>query len=258
MATVVVTGSAGRLGRAAVAELLKQGHAVKGYDLRPTPRLPAGQSIVAGLHDVAAFRAAAAGADAVVHLAATPDDAIFPRTGNEPDNFLTELVPNNLVGLYRVFETVRQLGIPRLILASTGQVIDRHLDAGRTPVDGHSPYAPRYWYAATKVFLEAAGMAYAAQHGIAVLAVRLGWCPRDLVQVEQIEKSAEDQDVYLSPGDAGRFFAATVAAPVWTGFRAVFVTSRPVSKTLYRMDDAEQWFGFVPEDTWPKGARDFA
>ena len=46
-------------------------------------------------------------------IAATPDDARFPR-GTPPDdgdNFLAELVPNNVVGPYRVMEAARTLGL---------------------------------------------------------------------------------------------------------------------------------------------------
>lgn len=253
MAHVLITGSAGRLGRAAVAELTARGHTVIGFDLVPTPGLPRSQRVVAGLYDVAALRAAATGAAAVIHLAATPDDSNFPRDGNGPDNFLSELLPNNVAGVYRVFEIVRQLGIPRLIAASTGQVIDRHLDAGRVPVNADTPFAPRYLYAATKVFLEAVGRAYAAQHGIDVLAVRLGWCPRDAGQVAIIRSSPEDQDVYLSPGDAGRFFAAAVEAKPWGGFRVLYATSQPVAKTLYELGDAKELLGWEPSEMWPTG-----
>src|SRR5437870_1958583 len=103
------------------------------------------------------------------HLAATPDDARFPRGAppDDGDNFLSELVPNNIVGPYQVLEAARTLKIPRVILASTGQVIDGHLRAGNIPVTPDSPPRPRYLYACTKVFLEALGQVYSRQHGIA-------------------------------------------------------------------------------------------
>src|SRR5436305_14580636 len=93
---VLVTGSAGRVGRAAVAGLAARGHTVIGFDVRPTPGLPPERSVVAGLGDVAALRDAASGVDCVIHLAATPDDIQFPRGAppNDGDNFLSELVPN--------------------------------------------------------------------------------------------------------------------------------------------------------------------
>ena len=131
---ILVTGSAGRLGRAAVKELVSRGHTVIGFDLRSTPGLP--NSIVGTLQDVDALNRAMVGADVLIHLAATPDDARFPR-GTAPDdgdNFLSELVPNNIVGGYHVLEAARRAGVKRVILASTGQVVDGYLDAGRLPV----------------------------------------------------------------------------------------------------------------------------
>ena len=46
---VLVTGSAGRLGRAVVAGLTARGHTVVGFDLKPTPGLPESQSYVGSL-----------------------------------------------------------------------------------------------------------------------------------------------------------------------------------------------------------------
>src|SRR5438067_8466410 len=164
---VLVTGSAGRVGRAAVAGLTARGHTVIGYDVRPTPGLPPERSVVAGLSDVGALRRAASGAACVIHLAATPDDARFPRGGppDDGDNFLSELVPNNVVGPYQVMEAARALGIPRVVLASTGQVIDGQLRDGNIPVGPDTPPRPRYLYACTRVFLQALGKVYGRQEG---------------------------------------------------------------------------------------------
>ncbi len=253
---VLVTGSAGRLGRAAVKELTARGHDVVGFDVRPTPGRPADRSHVGTLTDPAAVRRAAEGVACVVHLAATPDDARFPR-GTPPDdgdNFLSDLVPNNLVGPYHVLEAARVLGIPRVILASTGQVIDGHLRAGNVPVTPDSPPRPRYLYACTKVFLEALGRVYAERHGIATLAVRLGWCPRDAGQVAEIAASENGQDVYLSPGDAGRFFAATVEAPALPPFAIIYASSRPTHRRLHDLGDTTRLLGWEPRDQWPTDA----
>ena len=142
---ILVTGAAGRLGRAAVKELVARGHTVVGFDLRPTPGLPLSQSIVGTLQDTDLLNRTAIGVDAIIHLAATPDDARFPR-GDPPDdgdNFLAELVPNNLIGGYHVFEAARKAGVKRVILASSGQVVDGYVDAGRTPVRADWPTHPK-------------------------------------------------------------------------------------------------------------------
>ena len=256
---VLVTGSAGRLGRAAVRELIARGHHVIGFDRSLTPGLPSEQAVVASLADADALGRAMAGVECLIHLAAAPDDARFPRgpAPDDGDNFLSELVPNNLVGPYHVLEAARRAGVRRAVLASTGQVIDGHLRAGNVPVTAGLTPRPRYLYACTKVFLEAIGQVYAVQHGVTVLAARLGWCPRDPGQVEEVRKSRLGQDVYLSPGDAGRFFARAVEAGVLPPFAVVYVTSRPAQSLRYDLDPARKLVGYEPQDRWPAGADEF-
>jgi uronate dehydrogenase len=249
---VMITGSAGRLGRAAVRALVAAGESVVGYDLRPTPGLPAEQSIVGGLDDVDEMSRAVAGAKCLIHLAATPDDA--PGPGGVGDNFVAELVPNNVVGPYQVMEAARRGGVPRIVLASTGQVLDGYLRNDQIPVRTDVFLRPRYLYACTKVFLEALGQVYAVKHGMSVMAVRLGWCPRDAGQVAEIRASELARDVYLSPGDAGRFFTAAVQAEPWPGFAVVNVTSRFTHRERYDLSDATRLTGWVPTEKWDMGA----
>ena len=59
-----------------------------------------------------------------MHLAATPDDA----------DFLTELLPNNVVGVYNVFEAARLAGVRRMILASSGQVVWHRRESPPYPI----------------------------------------------------------------------------------------------------------------------------
>jgi len=256
---VLVTGSAGRLGRAAVAALTAAGHEVVGFDRRPTPGLPNSSCVVGSVLDEPLLRTAIAGADCLIHLAATPDDAVYPRrpAPDDGDNFESELLPNNILAGYRVMEAARKAGVKRVVLASTGQVIDGHLDAANVPVTASAGFRPRYLYASTKVFLEAVGRVYAENHGMAVIAVRLGWCPRDAEQVAQLTAQVENQDVYLSPGDAGRFFASAVVAGKRPPFAVVYVTSRPVRHLLYDLEPARTLVGFEPVDVWPTGAEEF-
>src|SRR5690242_14703446 len=96
---VLVTGSSGRIGRAAVQELLARGHAVRGFDRAPTPGLA--DMVVGDLTDPAAVARAVDGVGTLIHLAATPDDA----------DFLAEIVPNNVIGVYHVLEAARAAGV---------------------------------------------------------------------------------------------------------------------------------------------------
>jgi nucleoside-diphosphate-sugar epimerase len=251
---ILVTGSAGRIGRAAVAELTARGHVVVGLDLVPTPGLPPEMSVVASLTDPESLGRAAAGVSAIIHLAATPDDAHYPRPAppDDGDNFLTGLVPNNIIGSYQIMEAARIHKIPRVVLASTGQVIDGYLKDAMVPVTAEMLPRPRYLYACTKVFLEALGQVYAKEHGIEVLAVRLGWCPRP-GQEEELTLCAFGPDVYLSPGDAGRFFAAAVEQPKIPPYSVVYATSRFVKTRQYDLRSSRDLLGWEPRDQWPEG-----
>ncbi|HYT87648.1 MAG TPA: NAD(P)-dependent oxidoreductase, partial [Gemmataceae bacterium] len=239
--TVLVTGSAGRVGRAVVAELKARGLPVRGFDRVPTPG--ADESIVGDITDGQTLLRAAQGAGTLIHLAATPDD----------DDFLTQLLPNNIVGVYHTLEAARLAGVKRMILASSGQVNWGQRSTGPWPVRVEDPISPRYWYAAAKVFLEAAGRAYADAHGMSVIVARLGWCPRTPEQVQEMKSLDWAPDVYFSPADAGRFFACAVQAPADLRFAVVFAASKPVRKQLIDREPARRLPGYEPRDTWPEG-----
>jgi nucleoside-diphosphate-sugar epimerase len=241
---VLVTGSAGRIGQAVVRELAGRGTAVRGFDVAPTPG--AAEAVVGSISDPAAVRRAVRGASAVVHLAATPDD----------DDFHTRLLPNNIVGVYELLEAAREEGVGRVVLASTGQVVWWQRTTGPLPIGDDVQPTPRGWYAATKCFLEGAGRAFAEAHGRSVIAVRLGWCPRTPEQAREIAVTDWARDVYLSPGDAGRFFACAVSAPAGVRYAVVYACSRPPGRAVYDPEPARRVTGYEPRDTWPQGVEE--
>lgn len=238
---VLVTGSSGRIGQAVVRELCARKHSVRGFDLAPTPGLQ--DMVIGNLTDVAAVTRAMRDVTTLVHLAATPDDA----------DFLAEIVPNNIIGVHHVLEAARQAGVRRMILASSGQVVWNTRLTGPWPVGADVQPTPRYWYAAAKLFLEGAGRAFADAFGIEVIAVRLGWCPRTKEQVAEIAATDWAQDVYLSPGDAGRFFACAVEAPGPISFAVVYATSKPVKILRYDLETARKLLSYEPKEMWPQG-----
>lgn len=258
---ILVTGSSGRVGRCAVAALSAAWH-VTGFD-RVTPAADAPHRFVRGhVTDLAALQAAMAGAACVVHLAAAPDDDPDPeRLGAFPDdadNFVSDLVPANVVGTYHVLKAAVRTGVKRVILASSGQVIDGHLSGESSYVDAATPPAPRYLYASTKVFLEAAGRVFAKVHGLEVLCARLGWCPR-AGQESAIAAEPLAAWFYLSGGDVGRFFAATASGewPTVTDpdgrtftYGIAYATSRPPhGREMYDLSVARR-MGYEPRDDW--------
>jgi uronate dehydrogenase len=239
--SVLVVGSAGRIGQAVVAELQRRRLPVRGFDILETSGVD--ECVVGDITQGADLTRAAAGVGTLIHLAATPDD----------DDFLTKLLPNNIVGVYHVMEAARLGGVRRLVLASSGQVNWWQRMAGHLPVSPEDPPSPRYWYAATKMFMESIGRGYAETHGLSVIVLRLGWCPRTPQQVQEIAASKVAQDVYLSPGDAGRFFGCAVEAKGDIRFAIVYGSSKPVHRVHFDLEPAAKLLGFVPQEIWPQG-----
>ena len=237
--SILVTGSAGAIGRAVCRELNTRGHHVRGLDCRPTPDM--GDAIVGDILEPAEIAAAMDGIDTVIHLAATRDDA----------DFMTKLLPNNIIGLYRVLDGAREANIKNMILTSSTQVNM----GGDTPL----PYTtdmlltPNNWYAAAKVLLEAAGRVYSERDGMNVIVVRPGACPLNAQELPAFEANPVTHDLYLSHGDAGRFYACAVEAVENIRFTIVYATSNPRQSIVADLGPAREQLGYEPQDTWPDG-----
>ena len=236
---ILVTGSSGRIGRAVVAELQQRGHAVRGFDRVATVKLE--DCIVGDLADRAAIDGAMRGIECLIHLAATPDDV---------EDVPGDLLPNNVAGLFNVMESARLAGVRRIVLASSGQVNWWQQTRDEVPIRVGDPVTPKYWYAATKMFMEAIGQGFAEMHGISVIVARLGWCPRTREQEAEIASAEWARDVYLSPGDAGRFFACAAEARASVRHAVVFAASRPVVRERFDLSGAKRLLGYEPRERW--------
>lgn len=235
---VLVTGAAGLIGRHVCRALVARGHQVRGFDQASAPELSDHHQ--GDLTDPDAVRRAMEGMEVVIHLGATPSD----------DDFMAKLLPNNIVGVYSVFEAARDLGIERVVAASSVQTVDAHVRHKRIPVRVEEGPAPTNHYAVTKVFAEQMGLMYVLQHGMSVLMVRPGWVPRD-----PPGDNAENVDIYLSHEDAGRFFTAAVESekPGRPGFGIAFAISRSRGAPTYDLSSARELIGYEPRDLWPEG-----
>lgn len=241
MQRILITGSAGRLGQAAVQALVAAGHFVRGFDLIATRG--AHESIMGDIGDQKAILDAARDTNVIIHLAATPDEA----------DFMTSLLPNNVVPVHHVLEAARIQGRQRVVLASSGQVNWHQHFNGPFPMRVEDPLTPRYWYAVTKIFGEFAGKVYAQEHGMDVVTLRLGACPRDRASIDGIGGDETIRNVYLSPGDAGRFFVNVVEAKGGFGFQPVYVCSKFITRAVMDLEPARRLFGYEPRDRWPEG-----
>ncbi len=235
---ILLTGSAGSMGRVIGPALVGRGHFVRGFDREASEGVS--ESCVGDLTDAAAVRAAAEGVDTIVHLAAYPD----------PADFVQVLVPANVVGLYHVMDAAVREGVGRVVLASTAQVVTGLTVRPWRIEDGT---APTNLYALTKVWAESMGEMYARRHGLSVLAVRIGWFVRNPEEARRLVE-LKGEALYFSPPDTVRFHAAAVESdrPGPGEFAAVFATSRPLGEAIADPQPARDVLGYEPQDTFPE------
>jgi len=234
---ILVTGSAGYVGRPVCRELGRRGHEVRGLDLIATPGLR--EAVVADIADAAAVREAVRGVDAVVHLAAQPEEAEFSR-----------LVGPNVVGLYNVMDAARAQNVARVVLASSVMVVAGRKN--RRPVTTARAW-PRTHYALTKMLAEDMGEMYARCFAMSVVAVRLGWMVRTPAEADKL-RAMDVPNIYCSARDAGRLFAQAAETGELGpgGFAVVYATSRG-GERLYDMKPARRLLGYEAQDRWPEG-----
>ncbi len=166
MARVVVTGGSGKAGRAVVADLAEHGYDVVDVDVA-APGDPDAPTLVADLTDLGSAFEALAGAAAVVHLAAIPAPNILP----DGETFAV-----NTLSTYHVFSAAAQLGIERVVWASSETLIGLPFSRERpryAPIDEEHPRLPESHYALSKLAGEAVGEQFARWTGVPHVALRI-------------------------------------------------------------------------------------
>jgi NAD+ dependent glucose-6-phosphate dehydrogenase len=161
---LLVTGAAGRIGRAFVAGTSTR------YRFRLADReiggldAGAGHEIVAlDVADLGGCQAACAGIDTVVHLAADPSP--------EAD-FAGSLLENNIRGAYNIFRAATDARCRRVIFASSLHVVAGYAIEDAAGTD--APVRPLTMYGVSKCFGEATARYFAEVEGLSCIAVRIG------------------------------------------------------------------------------------
>jgi nucleoside-diphosphate-sugar epimerase len=226
---VLITGAAGRIGRAISPALAAR------WDLLRSDLNPDGDDMALDVTDLDACRTAFTGVDAVVHLAGDPD----------PKATWDRLRPANVVGAYTVVQAAVDMGVSRLVLASSAQAVTAY-PAG-VQVRAEDPPRPANLYGATKAWAEALGAWAAASSSTSVVCLRIGFfAARPPAGPEATPRNLA---AWLSPADCTRLvIAATEAREVR------FAVVNGISANRYRhldLSTADAAVGYVPvDDAW--------
>lgn len=268
---VAVTGSAGHLGRAVVADLLSHGYAVTGID-RPEWD---GRS-------VADLVPLLAGCSALIHLAAIP----------APVGHLPEVVfANNTQATYAALEAAGSLGISRCAIASSGSAYGTAWSPAPTrfayvPVDEDHPMINYDPYGLSKEVDERTAAVLARRFSMSVAALRFHWIATHDQQLAAVASlgPVHDWDAelrglwgYVDLRDAARACRLAVEASAREpyGFVAMNIVAadqladRPITEMLieqapeieiraalgptdgaYAIDRAAAVIGWTPQHSW--------
>jgi len=118
--------------------------------------------VLGDLRDAGQVRAALAGQDAVVHLAA--DTRVMDSIEDPAHNF-----DNNVIGTFNLLQACREHGVGRVVAASTGGAI-----MGEVPPPVHEEMSPRPTspYGASKLMMEGYLSAFSESYGVSGCALR--------------------------------------------------------------------------------------
>ncbi len=172
---VLVTGSQGKVGKAAVAALIKAGHDVRATDVAPPTfeRPLEGEPgyIQADVGDAGDAFAVVRGMEAVVHAAALPEP-----THNPPH----VVFQNNLMGVFNTIEAAVRWGVGRFVNISSETVPgfffpERDFLPDYVPVDEEHQIRPQDPYATAKHFGEQLMDAAVKRSDIRCISLRPSW-----------------------------------------------------------------------------------
>jgi nucleoside-diphosphate-sugar epimerase len=257
---VLVTGAAGRVGRAVVAQLREQGARVTGLVLADPRDLDVDTMVVGDAGDGRVVQQALRGVDAVIHLAAIP---------TPDDHDAAELFATNTQTTFTVLEQAGVAGIKRVALASsysaTGMPWARRRHSPATlPLTVDAPSVVEDPYSLSKQVDELTATMMARRHGMAVVALRYPYIgePEDRL-TEHAAALAADPELgarelwsYLETRDAATAALCAITAPV-TGAHVVYVAAPrtivpyPTEALLARFHPASRLAARVPGRTTP-------
>jgi nucleoside-diphosphate-sugar epimerase len=238
---VLLTGAAGRIGRSFVAGTASR------YRFRLADREigelddAAGYEIVLlDVADLDGCRAACAGIDTVVHLAADPSP--------EAD-FAGSLLENNIRGAYNIFRAAADAGCRRVVYASSLHAIAGYSIEEAAGPD--SPVRPLNMYGVSKCFGEATARYFAEAEGLSCIAVRIGAFEAPWIREEP---TREVLSGFISARDLNQLLVRCIEAPTISFAILHGISNNRIKRVS--LTETESLLGYGPRDdgfAWVEG-----
>jgi len=181
---VLVTGGLGKVGQWVVRELLdvrdgRSAHEVTVLDCLPGPRDGIVKYLMGNIQDFGQVLEAAAGVDAVIHLAAIHNPNVAPTSVT---------FETNVTGTFNVHHAAFRLGIPRVISTSSNAAVgwaysDGDFMPDYLPIDEEHPLRPKDVYGLSKKIGETIAHSYGSK-GLETVVIR----PSGVVTPEALEE----------------------------------------------------------------------
>ena len=271
--TVCVTGAAGRVGRAVVADLLAHGYRVRATDER-RPAEDLGTPFLLGdLTDYGQAVELVDGVDAVVHMANIPAPDLLP----DAVTFAANTTMN-----YNVFSAAARAGVERVVWASSETTLGLPFDVAPdyVPVDEDHYPRPESAYSLSKVASEIVAEQVSRWSGIPFVALRFSnvLTPEDYRRFPDVwhDPSLRRWNLwgYVDSRDAATACRLGLEAPL-DGAQAFIIAAAdtvldrpsldalqaefpgvevlsdvPGHQTLLSIDRARELLGYEPQHSW--------
>lgn len=230
---VLITGAGGRIGTNFRREYGDR------YTLRlaerdgATIREPGNhEQVTFDIADLDACRAACAGIDTVIHLAADPS----PRA-----DFYGSLLDNNIKGVFNIFRAAKDAGCQRVIFASSINAVSAYPQD--TQITPSMPTRAPNLYGVSKAFGESIASYFADTEGLSAICIRIGYYdagnPDAPVTTQRL-------NTYTSPRDLNALLILAIEAQ-----EIPFAIVHGVSANRYQRLDlsaTRALLGYAPQD----------
>lgn len=256
---ILVTGSNGLLG-GMLLNAWRESSDYEGFGL--ARKAGPNTQVTVDLQDLDGLVDACQGVDAIVHLGAS----------SEVGSSWNDVLHNNLIGTYNMFEAARRAGVEQVVFVSSNHAVGT-FETSNVPdlwdlndprqIDHTAEIQPDSLYGVSKVFGEAMARYYVDHHGMRSVSLRIGAArsPEDPSHPDRLwDPARNDEDaidqkrrrmraVWLSERD----FVQLIEKSLETDHRWVVcygISDNP--RKVWDIDHAREVLGFQPQDAAPK------